>query len=314
MDNIIFDMSLYGRFFMVPSDIVDLHLKDASESDLKLILYLLRNQNTKLSAELLQKDTGLSSSQIDNSFNFWREKGIMAEKNGRFYLVNNIVRKNELTPDYDISEIQEKMVESEFSSFVFQYEELIGHTISKSELTKLYGIYDYHGLPFEVILTCVSYCKTLGKTGIAYIEKVCASWSKNGINTLEKADKYLIEQEQFQKKVSKIKNLLGINRAFTENEKKYISIWINDQKASPDLIKKAYDIAADRTGRLSFAYMNKILDVWAKLGLKTPAQVEAYKKANPSSKTQDYDKPNYDIEKYFKGALEKTIEKGKEGK
>ncbi|MBR4949447.1 MAG: DnaD domain protein [Clostridia bacterium] len=314
MENIIFDMSLYGRFFMVPSDIVDLHLKDASESDLKIILYLLRNQNTKLSIELLKKDTGLSSSRIEASFNFWREKGVMAEKNGRFYLVNNIVRKNELTPNYDISEIQDKMAESEFSSFVFQYEELIGHTISKSDLVKLYGIYDYHGLPFEVILTCVSYCKALGKTGIAYIEKVCATWSKNGINTLEKADKYLMEQEKFQKAVSKIKNLLGINRAFTENEKKYISLWLNEQKASTDLIKKAYDIAADRTGRLSFAYMNKLLDVWARLGLKTPVQVEEYKKANPSPKTQDYDTPNYDIDKYFKGAIEKTIKEGKEGK
>lgn len=314
MDNIIFDMSLYSRFFMIPSDIVDVHLKDACESDLKLILYLLRHQNTKLSVEILKKDTGLSEIQIKESFNFWREKGIMAQKNGRFYLINNIVRKNQITPDYNFEEISEKMNDSNFSSFVFQYEELIGHTISKSELTKLYGIYDYHKLPFEVILTCVSYCKSLGKTNIAYIEKVCSSWSKNGINTLEKADKYLIEQETFQKLSSKIKSILGINRAFTENEKKYIAKWINEIKASPELIKKAYDISADRTGRLSFAYMNKMLDVWSNLGITKPSQVDEYKKNNPANPKQDYDTPNYDIEKYFKGAVEKTIEKVKEGK
>lgn len=314
MDNIIFDMSLYSRFFMVPSDIVDVHLKDADESDLKLILYLLRNQNTKLSKELLKKDTGLSEVQISEAFDFWREKGIMAQKNGRFYLINNIVRKNQLTPDYNFEDIAEKMNDNTFSSFVFQYEELVGRTISKSELTKLYGIYDYHGLPFEVILTCVSYCKSLGKTNMAYIEKVCSSWSKNGINTLEKADKYLREQEVFLKSSSKIKSILGINRAFTENEKKYVAKWIKEFNASPELIKKSYDIAADRTGRLSFAYMNKVLDVWTRLGLKTPQDVDNYKKTNLDTPKQDYNTPNYDIDKYFQGAVQKTIERAKEGK
>lgn len=314
MDNIIFDMSLYSRFFMVPSDIVDVHLKDACESDLKLILYLLRNQNTKLSKEILKKDTGLSEVQISEAFDFWREKGIMAQKNGRFYLINNIVRKNQLTPDYNFEEVAEKMNDNVFSSFVFQYEELIGRTISKSELTKLYGIYDYHGLPFEVILTCVSYCKSLGKTNMPYIEKVCSTWSKNGINTLEKADKYLKDQESFLKASSKIKSILGINRAFTENEKKYVAKWIKEIQASPELIKKSYDIAADRTGRLSFAYMNKVLDVWSRLGLKTPEDVDNYKKSNLDTPKQDYNTPNYDIDKYFKGAVQKTIEKAKEGK
>lgn len=67
----------------------------------------------------------------------------------------------------------------------------------------------------------------------------------------------------------KIRTILGIyDRALTQTEKKYISAWTEELNISPELVSLAYDKTVENTGKLSFAYMNKILVSWHGEGIK----------------------------------------------
>ena len=53
-----------------------------------------------------------------------------------------------------------------------------------------------------------------------------------------------------------------------KTEKKYISAWTEELNISPELVSLAYDKTVENTGKLSFAYMNKILVSWHGEGIK----------------------------------------------
>ena len=55
------------------------------------------------------------------------------------------------------------------------------------------------------------------------------------------------------------KNFRISGREFTDTEEKLLLSWLNDYKASEELIMKAYDSAVMNTGKVSFRYMDSIV-------------------------------------------------------
>lgn len=120
----------------------------------------------------------------------------------------------------------------------------------------------------------ISYAASVGKVSMRYIERVALDWSDREIDTYEKAETYIKELEQNDKKTRKIRTMLGIQgHAPSATEKKYINSWI-EKDISLDLIPLAYDKTIVKSGKLSWAYMNKILLSWQEQGIKTEKDVE----------------------------------------
>ena len=128
-----------------------------------------------------------------------------------------------------------------------------------------------------------------GKTNKRYIETVAIDWADKGITTYESAEEYIKELELKLSNEGKIRGILGIyDRALTQTEKKYINMWTFEKNIPTDLIEEAYDRTVEATGKLSWAYMNKIVTSWYDEGLRTREDIKShdalYKLKNSSTK------------------------------
>jgi DNA replication protein DnaD len=135
-------------------------------------------------------------------------------------------------------------------------------------------MYDWLGLPVEVILKLLEYCVGIGKKSMAYIEKVAVTWHKDGITTLEAAQAYLALETQRRSFAFKAKQIFGIDsRNLTSKEEGLVSKW-QAMGVSEALLQFAFDYTVDNTGKLAFAYMDKVLCAWVEAGAFTPQQAQ----------------------------------------
>ena len=174
-----------------------------------------------------------------------------------------------------------QQTDKQFYTLVQEVQRLFGRMLSSDELVRLFGIYDSIGLPPEVILQLVVYCaaETLGQGGAAtppsmkYIEKAAYTWEREGIFTLEHAERYIKERAERKQESAKIKALLQIrDRNLAPSERKYVEGWLALGFGS-EAIAIAYDRTVTKTGKLSWGYMNSIINSWHGKGLHTAEDI-----------------------------------------
>ena len=76
-----------------------------------------------------------------------------------------------------------------------------------------------------------------------------------------------------------IKRIVGANeRKLTTKELEFAAKWQTELKATHEQIKASYEITIDKTGKLSFSYMNKVLEglISGKSTKKTPEKKSRY--------------------------------------
>ena len=187
----------------------------------------------------------------------------------------------ETKPAYSAAEIAQvtegnKMVAGMFGSA----EQLLNKPLSQNDTRTLYSLHDWLGLPCEVILMLIEHCVSIGKTSMRYIEKVALSWVDNGITTVKKAEKYLQDNADRQKLLRKYKRVLKItDRDLSDAETQYILNWTGSLGMGEPIIKEAYEKTVSYTGKLSFPYMNKILESWHKEGVRQVEDIPAERTA-----------------------------------
>ena len=105
---------------------------------------------------------------------------------------------DERPPEYTREDITQAMKNPKFAPLVPAIEHLLGKVLSHSDLKILYMLYDFLGLPPEVILTLAGWCNDKAKQGgpgrtttLPLIRREAVKWEKAGINTLDAADAHL---------------------------------------------------------------------------------------------------------------------------
>ncbi|MGN0578759.1 MAG: hypothetical protein ACI4J4_09070, partial [Ruminiclostridium sp.] len=78
----ILNLGAWGSVFAVPSCVVRNYIKIASGNQLKVLLYLLGNAGTMLSAADISAVTGVPEGEVDEALDFWEERGVIAKDNG----------------------------------------------------------------------------------------------------------------------------------------------------------------------------------------------------------------------------------------
>lgn len=215
-------------------------------------------------------------------------------------------KQERMRPSYSSAEIDAVMKNNnELASMFDNAETILGHLLSGNDMELLYSFHDWLGLPCDVIVMMLYYAQKRGKTGKRYLETLAINWVDNGIDNYEKAEAYIKQLEQYDNNEHKIRSILGIyDRALSQTEKKYITQWTNQQNINPDLVSLAYDKTIENTGKLSWAYMNKILQSWNDEGIKNIdgvkrsdeihnlSNAKIYSK-NKANKTQDKSKNKF---------------------
>lgn len=172
--------------------------------------------------------------------------------------------------------------ESGFPRLIGEVQRRLGKVLSTEELKVLLSIYDYLGMPAEVISLLISYCLqrarnkgSLRQPSIRTIEKEAYHWADLGIDTMEEAASYIQLQLERQKKIGALRTALQLtDRKLTPTEERYLSQWLDWGFGNTEILM-AYEKTCLNTGGLKWAYMNSILSRWNAQGLHDKVAIEA---------------------------------------
>ncbi|NLK70899.1 MAG: DnaD domain protein [Clostridiales bacterium] len=312
----------WNSVFAVPSSVVDNYIKLATGASLKVLLFMLRNNNQNYDISYIAQALGISAENVEEAFCFWEQVGILCKTDGpdsKFtplpdvqnkintvnapVLLNDIdtaikhdntaavVEKNKKftqrsSSGYPISpsEISEKLDTSPEIKALFSMAEIsLGNLLTYTEQRSLIWIYEYLGLKADVILMLLEYCISIDKRNMHYLETIAISWQENDINTLEAAQAEIKRLQELNSFTSKVLKVLQIERKPTPKQHEFISLWI-EKGYSIDLIEYAYEKTIDSIDKCSFPYINRILENWYDNGLITRDKVDEYDLKIPNSK------------------------------
>lgn len=293
--------------FNLSFEFADRWVRFAKPEYLRIYLYILaryEKDGTVLSNAEIAELLDTTKNKVHLALEYWQMEGFLTlSKDGGYTVLktkqlnnfsekDNAVSDNEChkedsekakkhiserlsRPSYTHTEIDRAAEKNKKLSYLFsEAEKILGRLLSTNDIEVLYSFTDWLSLPVEVIIMIISYAASVGKVSMRYIERVALDWSDREIDTYEKAETYIKELEQNDKKTRKIRTMLGIqDHAPSATEKKYINSWI-EKDISLDLIPLAYDKTIVKSGKLSWAYMNKILLSWQEQGIKTENDVE----------------------------------------
>lgn len=170
--------------------------------------------------------------------------------------------------------------DSVFYALVKEVQSMLGKVLSSDDIIRLLGIYDTLRLPGEVILQLVYYCIAEAERNgnkrmpsLRTIEKTAYTWEREGIYTLEAAERYIKQRDEQNGELEKIARILQLgDRDLMPTERKYIDSWLALGYGA-DTIAIAYERMIMRTGKLAWQYINTIIVNWHDKNLHTAAEI-----------------------------------------
>ncbi len=325
------NLGSWASVFAVPTDIVDKHIKLANSTQIKTLLWILRNNHKTFSIEEIANALSKQVEDIEDSLQYWIETKILIKDSNTFLPSASSYTKDENLhteiKQYDkdnSNEKQEKIAtktttskilsrrqrpdsvylsqrmksSEEITALMQECEIVLGRPLSTPDCATILMLIETDGLPADVVLMLVQYAVSCNKANMKYIEKMGIKWGEEEINSVQKAEKKLISMANDEKNWKKILKITGMEyHSQTEKEKMFTNRWINDWSFKDDMIREAYERCVDSTGKFTFSYTNKILEKWYKTGITNVEQAieEGKKKKSKKSETKV---ASYDIEEY----------------
>ena len=251
-------------------------LKEASAIELKVLIYI-SSQNGVFENEDVCEALNVTESELSSALGFWR--GAKVLRIG------------------DAKELAEaKTNDSAFATVCeFFSSQFNKATLTRADLNSLYYLYQYVGIPCELICEYIDYCAKNGKRGTQYLVKTSLGFYEDSeLDTTEKFREYLSLREVADENVNKMRQLLGIGgRALTTTQKQYFTRWFEERQHTFELVRYAYEITVDKIDKPNLKYMDTILERWFSQGILTVEHAEkdreSYKKENEGENNDTFD-------------------------
>lgn len=203
-----------SSIFAVPSLVVDGYITLCNELQLKMLLIALRQPEQKATSLYISSVLGVPESTVLENMMFWINNGVISSHDTPNTLSAESVfdstpapltatqetqtERTKLRPAppskptiSDISNIVNANAEVRF--LLTESERILAKTLTSSDISSIVCLYDWAGIPIEVILMVEQYCKSKGKANMRYIEKTALAWFEKGITSHEKAERYISE-------------------------------------------------------------------------------------------------------------------------
>ncbi len=303
-----------GGIINLPAGVIDL-AKDADEGALKVILalstYSSHFGDFDSAIPVLSERLGISVNEIISALQFWAKNGII-EVDG-FEVspsaASSISEATNAVPSYTGAQISALVnANPSFKMLADCAQNVLGKDFTPTDYNSLLHIKNFYKFSDEYILMLLAYCVENNTSNWAYIRKTSKILYDEGIDTYEKLEEHFAARRNKRSLEYKVRKLFGIGgREFTAREKSIFEAWAT-AKYGYELIKKAFEISVDNTGKSNWNYTNKILENWLASGVKTLEDVE---KALQSHKSK-LDMSSFDTDDFFEAALKRSEERIKE--
>lgn len=324
------NLGAWGSVFAVPSVVVDEHIKIASAYHLKVLLYLLKNNNTPQSDETIASALGMHTDDVKDCLSFWVERKVIS-------VTDEVVTPHKEEPKEETTvtafsvpqpETEEKpkrklpsatrpvrpepgyvlkciASDPEVAVLMDEAQLVFGRLLSNAEIGTLVMLRDTYGLPVDVIIMLMQYCADNNKATLAHVEKIGIQWGLECINTMALAEEKIRQMTQSYSNFNRVSTTFGLKNAGSPTKKQleFATTWVSTWSFSDDMLRFAYEKCVDAKGTMNMSYINKILEKWYMAGWKNPDEVKdeakepAKKSAKKSSKPAEID-TSYDIEAY----------------
>ncbi len=308
----------YNKIFALPTVVIDRYLPVVCGYYLKVLLYFYRHaEEPSLDQQVLEQALSLSKDDVHEALEFWKQEGLLISSNARSNQETEKAERplqeipadsvpvpaiqsgssvsvkiiTDRPPTLSSKEIAEKINQNHDLQYLFsEAEQLFGRPLTTTEQRSVISMREWMNLPTDVIVMIFGFCKSMEKTSIRYIEKVAANWCDLGITTHELAEEYIARALRFNEQQKAVRDCCGIHtRNLTSNEKKLIEIWFEEYGFQIDMIQLAFEKTADNIGKISFAYMNKILKQWHEQGITTPQMAKQEAVGTNRTQASSYD-------------------------
>lgn len=187
-------------------------------------------------------------------------------------------------PAYTPEDITHQLEESgEFRNLTAEVERKLGKRLSTPDVSTLLGLYDYLGLPADVIYLLVCHCterlqRRYGegrRPTLRQIEREGYSWARMGVDSQAEAVAYLKKYAARQGALPQYMKVLQLgDRVPSPGEEKYLNVW-QEWGFPPEAVAEAYDKTMLKCHELKWNYLNGILKRWNEAGLHTLAEISA---------------------------------------
>ena len=312
--------------FAVPTAVVDKGLKLATETQLKVLLYILRNAQNDISDESVAKALSVHTDDVKDSLAYWVEKGLLLRMGNALSMPQEEEKSEDVspsahaeepvkTPNKTVSYSQArplrpepayvaKRLRSDKSLVVLMDEagRILSKVLSNADMATLVMLHDTDGLPVEVLLMLMEYCAKIGKGNLRYIQRTGMKWAEEGINTIELAEEKIRRHSESSDAFNKVSLVFGLhtNGTPTKKQLEFADEWVNNWKFSEDMLRLAYERCVDVKGEFNMSYINGILRRWFDEGLRNPTEVEASDAAKKPAapKKAESQSRSYDLEFY----------------
>lgn len=297
-------------FIPVSIDFINKHMLKANGAYVKVyILSLaLALKGDNLSTGEMAGKLNLLESDVVNALEYWNEEGVLRYdgKNVLFGEAKPSVKNETLNNKKNIEQISDELQANKaLADLCALSQEILGTTLKNKDIETLYWFYDELGLSPEVITMLLEYCVSKNKRNMNYIEKVAISWHKNGIFTIDAADKFITSEKEKEGYFYSLRKLFGIdNRNLSKTEETYLKKWRDEFGMDENMVGLAYEYCIMQTSKLSFPYMNSIIKRWHDMDIHTVPEAEKdhedFKNKNKQNNLNVYNDNNIDYDELEK--------------
>lgn len=335
MSNII-ELGIWGSVFAVPNVVVDKGLKLASDVQLKVLLYILRNSDTQLTDELVAEKLSIHIDDVRDALDYWSQKGL-SFREGRVVPVpeSTDILSDQDTDKADSSETSESDSQSSDENvrrkpkplsraikpepayvakrlkadkdlvlLLDEAQRILGKVLSNVDTATLIMLHDTDGLPVEVILMLMEYASGINRANLRFIERTGIEWGEEGIVTVALAEEKLRRYGENSEAFKRVSAVFGLKAGGTPTKKQleFADTWVNVWGFSDDMLRLAYEMCVDRKGEMKMPYINGILKRFYEKGFKNPTEVSQAESSSDGSKKnkkrEDKGVASYDLDQY----------------
>lgn len=261
-------------------------LLERGDGDAALLYLALLRRHGTVPPRSLAGELRWDRPRIEAAENVLRALGLVAPE--------AVLEPAEEKPEYQSADITQRLSqEAEFAGLTAEVERRLGKKLTTPEIGTLLGLYDYLGLPADVIYLLVCHCaermaRRYGegrRPTLRQIEKEGYAWARQGIDNQAAASEYLRKYAERQGMLPQYMRVLGLgDRPPAASEEKYLTAW-QEMGFPPEAVALAYDKTVLKCHELKWPYCNGILKRWHEAGLHTLAEIS--ERDRPAARKED---------------------------
>lgn len=283
--------------FPVPCDVVDKYIKLASGEQIKVLLSVMRDLSDKIDAQRIAGQLNIDKTAAEDALLFWVRCGILsrAETQAR-KPEKNIIINAELPTRQDV--IARGMEDEKVRLLLREAQLKFGRTLKNNESRLLVSLYDDYGMDISVILLLLQHAVAENKANLSHIRSTAVKWLKSGVENVADGEALIADEVKSKLAFGVVSRAFGIEQRMpSEKEAEYSNLWVNKWQMSPEMLKAAYDACIDQKAKISFPYINKVLEKWRSAGYKTVSDIKNGDK-KPAAKNKTNDFAGFDLDAF----------------